>query len=76
MPLLEAADSLAVLSAQLGIGVAVLSYIIAYSPTAYYREDITYYYSEDPFYFMIISNIYKDASYTQLIDSKTIYKYS
>ena len=76
LPMLQAAESLTVLSAELGIGVAVLAYIAAVSPTAYYREDITYYYSSDPLYFMIISNFYKDASYTELLDSITKYQYS
>ena len=76
LPMLQAADSLATLSVELGISVAVLAYITSVSPTAYYREDITYYYSSDPLYFMIISNFYKDASYTELIDSITKYQYS
>lgn len=73
MPLLQAADTWAVVSAQLGITIAVLSYIYSYSPEMYYREDISYYYVTDPLYYMMISNFYEDNSYSRLID--TLRKY-
>lgn len=73
LPMLEQADAWATLSAQLGVTIAVLSYIFSYSPEFYYREDISYYHVTDPLYFMMISNFYSDNTYRTKIDSVTKY---
>lgn len=73
-PFLVQADAWATLSASLGVTIAVVGYIAAYTPQAIYRVDMSYRFITDPLYWMIDSYIYKNSNYTGLIDSFTWYK--